>query len=294
MGNSAGLESGLYVVATPIGNLGDMVPRAVETLQQADLIAAEDTRHSAPLLKHFSIETPMIAYHDHSNEAAVSRIQRCIEAGGAVALISDAGTPLISDPGYRLLKYAHEQGWRVVPIPGASALTAALSVAGLATDRFRFEGFLPAKAAARQSRLEALAAESATLVFYEAPHRLLTTLKDLQGPFEETRRLAVTRELTKQFEEVWRGTLAEAIAHFTTTPPKGEFTLVIAGKPPSETPPLTVEELTAQLTNLLAQGLSRSQASRQLAQTTSYSKREIYQLAIELPDPTIAEGDESP
>ncbi|MEP5764453.1 MAG: 16S rRNA (cytidine(1402)-2'-O)-methyltransferase [Halieaceae bacterium] len=205
------MESGLYVVATPIGNLGDMVPRAVEVLQSADLIAAEDTRHSAPLLKHFSIETPMIAYHDHSDEAALARIGRCIEEGGAVALISDAGTPLISDPGYRLLRHAHEQQWLVVPIPGASAVIAALSVAGLATDRFRFEGFLPARASARRARFEELAMEPVTLVFYEAPHRLLESLSDMREVFGTARLAVLARELTKTFETVLRAPLAELV-----------------------------------------------------------------------------------
>ena len=203
--------SGLYVVATPIGNLGDMVPRAVETLQAVDLIAAEDTRHSAPLLRHFSIETPMMAYHDHSDDAALTRIERCIEEGGSVALISDAGTPLISDPGYRLLQYACQKGWPVVPIPGPSALAAALSVAGLPTDRFAFEGFLPAKSGARAARLEALSAESVTLVFYEAPHRLLESLRAMREVFGSSRQAVIARELTKAFETLLRGTLDELV-----------------------------------------------------------------------------------
>ena len=225
------LQSGLYVVATPIGNLGDMVPRAVQVLQSVDLIAAEDTRHSAPLLKHFSIKTPTMSYHDHSNEAAIQRIDRVIRGGGAVALISDAGTPLISDPGYKLLRAAHLQQWRVVPVPGASAVIAALSVAGLPTDRFRFEGFLPAKAAARRTALADLAQETVTLVFYEAPHRVAEALEDMAAAFGGDRPAVLARELTKTFETVIQLPL-DALRQFVAADDnqaRGEIVIVVSG-----------------------------------------------------------------
>ncbi|WP_375541588.1 16S rRNA (cytidine(1402)-2'-O)-methyltransferase [Halomicronema sp. CCY15110] len=278
----------LYIVGTPIGNLADMTFRAIDTLKQVALIAAEDTRHTGKLLHHFQVETPQTSYHAHNWRKRLSELLAQLQHGKDIALVSDAGMPGISDPGFELVEACAQEGIAVVAIPGATAAITALCISGLPPQPFAFDGFLPTKGRDRRDHIARLAEESRTLVLYEAPHRLLTTLKDLQGPFEATRRVAITRELTKQFEEVWRGTLAEAIAHYTITSPKGEFTLVIAGKPPSETPPLTVEELTARLTDLLAQGLSRSQASRQLAQNTTYSKRAIYQLAIELPDPPTA------
>ena len=273
------MDSGLYVVATPIGNLDDMVPRAVETLQTVDLIAAEDTRHSAPLLRHFSIETPMIAYHEHSDEAARARIERCIEGGGAVALISDAGTPLISDPGYRLLKYAHERGWLVVPVPGASALTAALSVAGLPTDRFRFEGFLPAKPGPRQSRLEELAAEPVTMVFYEAPHRLAESLESMRAAFGGERLAVIARELTKAFETILRGSLDElsAVVRADSNQSRGEIVLLVAGAAPSE------QEITpeiARMLDLLAEMLPPRQAAALVADAFGLRKKFLYEYLI--------------
>ena len=225
------MQSGLYVVATPIGNLGDMTPRAVETLQGVDLVAAEDTRRSGPLLRHFGIDTPLLSYHDHSGAKALARIARCVDGGGAVALISDAGTPLISDPGYRLLSLAWERGWPVSPVPGASALTAALSVAGLPTDRFRFEGFLPAKAAARRTRLEQLRGEEGTLVFYEAPHRAADSLGDLRDCLGEWRTAVLARELTKTYETVLRGSLAQLAETVAadSNQSRGEIVLLVAG-----------------------------------------------------------------
>jgi 16S rRNA (cytidine1402-2'-O)-methyltransferase len=170
------VDSGLYVVATPIGNFGDMSQRAIEVLQGVRLIAAEDTRHSQRLLQHFSIKTPTMSYHDHSDERALQRIGDCLTDGGSVALVSDAGTPLISDPGYRLVRYAQDRGFAVYPVPGACAAITALSVSGLPTDRFLFEGFLPARDNARLNRLTELATESVTLIFYEAPHRIQACL----------------------------------------------------------------------------------------------------------------------
>lgn len=273
------MDSGLYVVATPIGNLGDMVPRAIETLQTVDLIAAEDTRHSGPLLRHFSIETPMIAYHEHSDEGAQARIERCIEGGGAVALISDAGTPLISDPGYRLLKYAHERGWLVVPVPGACALTAALSVAGLPTDRFRFEGFLPAKAGARRSRLEELASESVTMVFYEAPHRLAESLESMGAVFGGERLAVIAREMTKTFETVLRGSLDElsAVVRTDSNQSRGEIVLLVAGAAPAE---LEMTPEIARMLDLLAEMLPPRQAAALVADAFGLRKKFLYEYLI--------------
>ena len=225
------MESGLYIVATPIGNLGDMVPRAVQILQSADLIAAEDSRHSARLLQHFAINTPLQSYHDHSAAAALRRIASCIEAGGSVALISDAGTPLISDPGYRLVRYAHERGWRVIPVPGASALVAALSVAGLPTDRFCFEGFLPSRASARRTRIEQLARLPMTLVFYEAPHRVAACLQDLADILGADRFAVLARELTKTFETLLRAPLAALAAQVAADPNQRRGEIVVLVEP---------------------------------------------------------------
>ncbi|MEM9817122.1 MAG: 16S rRNA (cytidine(1402)-2'-O)-methyltransferase [Cyanobacteria bacterium P01_D01_bin.6] len=284
----------LYIVGTPIGNLADMTFRAIETLQHVDLIAAEDTRHTGKLLHHFQITTSQTSYHAHNWRKRLPELISYLQRGQDLALVSDAGMPGISDPGFELVEACADAGVPVVAIPGATAAITALCISGLPPQPFVFEGFLPTKGRDRREQIIRLADEPRTWVLYEAPHRLLTTLKDLQGPVEDDRRLAITRELTKQFEEVWRGTLAAAIAHFTQTPPKGEFTLVIAGKPPTAEAPLSVEDLQQMLTQLMAAGRSRSQASRQLAQETSYSKREIYQVAIALPDPVKTTQDDSP
>ena len=273
------MESGLYVVATPIGNLGDMVPRAVEVLQSVDLIAAEDTRHSAPLLKHFDIQTSMLAYHDHSDEAARRRIAGCIDSGGAVALISDAGTPLISDPGYRLLRYAHEQGWRVVPVPGASAVVAALSVAGLATDRFRFEGFLPAKQAARRTRLQELSREPVTLVFYEAPHRLLESLADMRDSFGDGRLAVLARELTKTFETVLRAPLGELAAAVATDSNqcRGEIVLLVEAAAPVAA---KLDAQAEQLLLMLDDEMPPKKAAAIVAELFGLRKKTLYEYLI--------------
>lgn len=273
------MESGLYVVATPIGNLGDMVPRAVEVLAGADLVAAEDTRHSGALLKHLGVETPLMSYHDHSDAAALARIEGCISAGGAVALISDAGTPLISDPGYRLVRHAHELGWKVVPVPGACAAVAALSVAGLPTDRFRFEGFLPAKTAARRSRLQALAAEQVTLVFYEAPHRVEETLSDMQELLGGERLAVLARELTKAFETVIRAPLAELSARVAADPDqrRGEIVLLIEGA--AETASEITPEV-ARMLEVLSEMMPPRQAAGLVADAFGLRKKTLYEFLI--------------
>jgi 16S rRNA (cytidine1402-2'-O)-methyltransferase len=218
------VESGLYIVATPIGNLGDISHRAVEVLRSADLIAAEDTRHSRHLLQHFAIDTPIFAYHEHSDDRAQQRILSVLGEGGTVALVSDAGTPLISDPGFKLVRQAQDEGFKVVPIPGACA-------AGLATDRFLYEGFLPAKAMQRESRLTALAQQTATLVFYEAPHRVIDALGAMVEILGANREAVLAREITKAFETIRRGTLAELQAFVAADPNqrRGEIVIVVAG-----------------------------------------------------------------
>jgi 16S rRNA (cytidine1402-2'-O)-methyltransferase len=275
----------LYIVGTPIGNLADMTFRAIDTLKQVDVIAAEDTRHTGKLLHHFHIETPQTSYHAHNWRKRLPELLTRLKRGQNVALVSDAGMPGISDPGFELVEACAEADIPVVPIPGATAAIAALCISGLPPQPFVFEGFLPTKGRDRREQIQRLATEPRTIVLYEAPHRLLTTLQDLHRDIEGDRRLVTARELTKQFEEVWRGTLAEAIAHYTTHAPKGEFTVVIAGKPPETAADLTEADIQARLTELLQSGLSRSQASRQLAQETRRPKRELYQIAIDLPDP---------
>ncbi|MCC5651739.1 16S rRNA (cytidine(1402)-2'-O)-methyltransferase [Nostoc sp. XA013] len=271
----------LYVVGTPIGNLEDITFRAVRILQTVDIIAAEDTRHTGKLLQHFQVKTPQVSYHEHNRTSRIPELLEHLINNKAIALVSDAGMPGISDPGYELVKACIEAGISVVPIPGASAAITALSAAGLPTDRFVFEGFLPAKSQQRQEHLESLQTESRTLIFYESPHRLRDTLQDLAEVWGSDRQIVLGRELTKLYEEFWRGTIAEAIAHYSQREPQGEYTLVVAGIPASQ-PQLTEEELKAELKQLISQGISRSQASRQLAKFTSLPRRQLYQLALSI------------
>ena len=221
----------LFVVATPIGNLGDISPRALDTLRSVAGICAEDTRRSGQLLSHFGISTPLLALHEHNEDAIAARIVVRLQAGESLALVSDAGTPLVSDPGFRLVQAARAAGVKVSPVPGASALIAALSVAGLPSDRFAFEGFLPAKSNARRERLQALAAETRTLIFYESSHRIEDALADMVQAFGGQRRAVLARELTKLFETVLDGTLAQLQARVEVDADqrKGEFVLLVHG-----------------------------------------------------------------
>ncbi|MBD2598437.1 16S rRNA (cytidine(1402)-2'-O)-methyltransferase [Nostoc spongiaeforme FACHB-130] len=271
----------LYVVGTPIGNLEDITFRAVRILQMVDLIAAEDTRHTGKLLQHFQVKTPQISYHEHNRNSRIPEILEHLNHGKAIALVSDAGMPGISDPGYELIKACIDAGIKVVPIPGASAAITALSAAGLPTDKFAFEGFLPPKAQQRREYLETLQTESRTLIFYESPHRLTDTLQDLAVAFGDERQIVLARELTKLYEEFWRGTIADAIAHYQQREPQGEYTLLVAGTPATQLL-LNETQLKAELQQLISQGISRSQASRQLAKFTSLSRREVYQLALSI------------
>ena len=269
------MDSGLYVVATPIGNFGDMSQRAVEVLKNADLIAVEDTRHSQRLLQFFSIDTPVMAYHDHSDERALHRIGSCLSDGGSVALVSDAGTPLISDPGYRLVRHVQDSGFAVRPVPGACAAIAALSVSGVPTDRFLFEGFLPARDGARLNRLNALASEPVTLIFYEAPHRIDASLQSMIKAFGETREAVLAREITKLFETIKRGSLAE-LSQFVSddsNQQRGEIVVIVAGKPKGE------QELDADVSALLfrlSQELPAKRAAAVVADCTGLRKKQLY------------------
>jgi len=281
----------LYVVGTPIGNLEDISLRAIEILKQVALIAAEDTRHTGKLLHHLQISTPQLSYYEHNCRHRIPQLLERLQQGQDIALVTDAGMPGIADPGYELVQACQEAAIAVVPIPGPSAVITALSAAGLPCDRFVFEGFLPRKGAERRERLQALQGERRTLVLYEAPHRLLQTLRDLAVTLGADRTIVTARELTKRYESFWRGTLAAAIAHYTDQEaPRGEFTLVIAGAgasfppghPPHESTECSEADLKQALQALLQQGLSRSQASRQLAAQTHYPRRQLYQLALTL------------
>jgi 16S rRNA (cytidine1402-2'-O)-methyltransferase len=270
----------LYIVATPIGNLQDMVPRALEILQQATVIAAEDTRHSAKLMAHFGITTPMLSYHDHSNNADEARLLAVLRDGGNVALISDAGTPLISDPGYRLVKAALAAGFKVVPIPGPSAVIAALSVAGLPTDRFSFEGFLPAKSSARCTALEALVSEARTMVFFEAPHRIVETLQDMKAIFSPQRPATLVREITKTFETVRQDCLGELLDWVVAddNQQRGEIVLVVQGAPQRA---VEISAEHERILKLLAAELPPKKAAALTAEITGADKKQLYQLLIQ-------------
>lgn len=272
----------LYLVGTPIGNLEDITFRALDVLRKVDLIAAEDTRHTGKLLQHFQITTPQLSYHDHNRRSRLPELLQRLQQGKAIALVTDAGMPGISDPGYELVKACVDVDLAIVPVPGVSAVTTAVSAAGLPSDRFVFEGFLPAKGQERQTHLETLQTEPRAIVFYEAPHRIKQTLQDLQDWLGADRSITLARELTKLHEQFWRGTIAEAITYYQTHEPQGEFTLVIAGHQAVQ-PQLSESALLAELQDLIQQGLSRSQASRQLAQQTPLSRRQIYQLALTIP-----------
>ncbi len=270
----------LFVVATPIGNLADMVPRAVETLQTVALIAAEDTRHSARLLQHFAIGTPCVAYHDHSDEERTSQLLQRLLQGDDIALISDAGTPLVSDPGYRLVRHARQAGIRVVPVPGACALVAALSASGLPSDRFAFEGFLPAKPVARRAALESLAQENRTLIFYEAPHRILETVSDMVDVFGPERELVMARELTKTFETIYSApaaALRDWIAG-DSNQQRGEIVLLVQGAPRRADALVDVE--TERVMRILLEAMPVKQAAVIGARLTGLKKNLLYQWAI--------------
>lgn len=265
----------LYVVATPIGNLDDITFRAVRILREADLIACEDTRQTRKLLDHLGISRPLVSYHDHNERERAGELIAELEAGRSVAVVSDAGTPLIADPGYRLVHEARERGITVSPIPGPSALPAALSASGLPTDAFVFGGFLPAKSGQRRKELERWKEIAATLVFYETPHRICETLRDIAVVLGE-RRIVIGREITKIHEEFLRGTSAEIEAELSKRPVvKGEFVVMIDREPSPAEFALTIEEAVAELTG---RGVAKMDALKQVARERGLSKHEVYQL----------------
>jgi len=269
----------LYIVGTPIGNLSDFSPRGIETLEKADYIAAEDTRVTLKLLTHFGIKKPLLSYYKpHEAEKSV-RILEILDEGGSVALVSDAGMPCISDPGYYLVRQCRERGIKTEVIPCCNAAIAAIAVSGIDTSRFAFEGFLPVNKSERRERLEEISALRHTLIFYEAPHKLRQTLSDLKGSLGEDRFAALCRELTKLHEEVIRGTLAELCDICEDTEPRGEYVIVVEGAKQEKSKTSFTPEQAAQLAQGLADGgMKLSEACKQAAQETGIPRRELYKL----------------
>jgi len=275
----------LYVVATPLGNLEDLSARAVRVLAEADIIACEDTRHSRKMLQKFAVRTPCVAMHEHNEREILPELIERLKGGQALAVISDAGTPLVSDPGYRLVSAAHEAGCRVVPVPGPSAAIGALSVAGLPTDHFVFEGFLPSKQAARRSRLEVLRAEPRTLIFYESPHRIAATLNDMADIFGERRMAAFVREMTKIYETVRRDTLGH-LAHWVGGDPEqrmGEIVVVVEGTR-SEPEATDGDAQLRRMLHVLLARLPLKEAVALAVELTQERKNKVYGLAVSMID----------
>lgn len=270
----------LYLVPTPIGNLGDVSLRARQTLENADFIAAEDTRVSLKLLNHLEIKKPLVSYYEHNKTFKGGRIVERILAGETCALVSDAGSPAISDPGEDLVKECAAAGITVCAIPGPCAAITALSISGQSTGRFCFEGFLSMSKKSRREHLDSLRAEKRTMIFYEAPHKLMNTLEDMVEVFGAERPVSFCRELTKLHEEVLRTTLGQAIVHFTETPPKGEFVLVVAGAPEEAKEIPTATDAAGRVNALISQGLSRKDAIKQTAQELGLPKNAVYAAAL--------------
>jgi 16S rRNA (cytidine1402-2'-O)-methyltransferase len=270
----------LYLVATPIGNLADITQRAIEVLGQVDIIAAEDTRHSQHLLSHLGIRSKLMSYHEHNEEQLTPRLLDELSSGRSIALVSDAGTPLISDPGYRLVTQLHDRGLRVVPVPGVCAAIAALSAAGLATDAFSFEGFPPAKQGARLHFFEELAGQRRTMIFYVSCHRIIETLKDMQTVFGDDRRATFARELTKTFETIKRADLSQLVAWVETdeNQRKGEIVLVVEGKRPAAADNAQIDHYLS----ILLSELPVKQSVGLLVKMTGENKNDIYKRALEL------------
>ena len=271
----------LYLVATPIGNLGDFSPRAVETLQSVDFIAAEDTRVSVKLLNHFEIKKPLVSYHAHNHVSAGQAILERLLCGESCALVTDAGTPAISDPGEELVRLCAQHDVEVLSIPGCCAAVNALAVSGLPTGRFTFEGFLTVNRKSRREHLESLKTEERTMIFHEAPHKLRTTLADLRDTFGPDRQIALCRELTKLHEQTRRCTLAEAVDYYAENEPKGEFVLVVAGAEKQAETTISLEEAVDLVLERKAQGMRLKDAVRDVAADTGLSKNELYAAALE-------------
>ncbi|MEM5530605.1 16S rRNA (cytidine(1402)-2'-O)-methyltransferase [Gammaproteobacteria bacterium AS21] len=271
----------LYVVATPIGNLGDITHRAIEVLQSVALIAAEDTRHSSRLMSHFNIKTPMISVHDHNERQRVTTIINKLSAGESVALISDAGTPLISDPGFILVRAVREAGFKVVPVPGCSAVITALSAAGLASNNFVFEGFLPAKSLARKQEMQNIIDETRTVIFYESTHRIVDSLSDMCEILGEQRYVVIARELTKTFETIHGAQLKDLLSWVKEdhNQQKGEFVVLVSGVEPKEEVGFSRETL--RILDLLLTELPVKQACALASKITGAKKNALYQEALE-------------
>lgn len=272
----------LYIVATPIGNLNDMTPRAAATFGSVDFVAAEDTRVTLKLLNHLGLKKPLVSYYEHNSKEKGQYILDRIAAGESCALCSDAGMPAISDPGEEIVRDALAQGIPVVPVPAASACVTALAVSGQDTSRFVFEGFLPVATKPRKQRLESLAGETRTMIFYEAPHKLRSTLEDLEKTFGGQRSITLTRELTKLHEEIRKTTLAEACAYYQENAPRGEYVLVVAGGEAETTPQeqITLEQAAQAARRLMEEGMPPSAAAKKAAQGTAFSKSQVYRLLI--------------
>ena len=270
----------LYLVATPIGNLNDISPRALSTLEQADFIAAEDTRVSLKLMNHFALKKPLLSYHEHNHISAGEQILQRLLAGESCALVTDAGTPAISDPGEDIVRLCAQHDVPVVSIPGCCALISALAVSGLSTGRFTFEGFLSVNRRVRLEHLASLKAEQRTMIFYEAPHKLLGTLNDLVETLGAERRVSLSREMTKLHEQTLRTTLGGALAHFQTVAPKGEFVLVLEGAPEEAVGTGTLEDAVAMALELLAKGIKTKDAVRQAADCTGIAKNVLYDAVL--------------
>jgi len=284
------VKNALYIVATPLGNPGDMSRRALETLAGVDVIAAEDTRRIKRLLRHFHIGADCVSLHEHNEGQVSAQVVKRLQAGQSVALVSDAGTPLISDPGYELIRLAQDAGVRIIPVPGPSALTAALSVAGLPNDRFVFEGFLPARSAARIARLEQLRNEPRTLVFYEAPHRILATLRDMGAVFGMEREAAMARELTKTYETIRRDRLERLIEWVASDSEqqRGEIVVLVHGMP--QTPGAAAQVDVRQLLAVLLEGRSTKEAVTLAADLTGEKRNRLYDMALAIQEGRASKG----
>lgn len=269
----------LVLVGTPIGNLADLAPRAIDTLAAADVIACEDTRRTGRLLAHVGVKGPrLMAVHEHNERGRADEIVELVRAGQTVALVTDAGMPGISDPGQKVVEAVVAAGLAVQTVPGPTALVAALVSSGLSPERFVFDGFLPRKGKERKQRLAALADERRTIVLYEAPHRLAVTLADLVDALGPSRRVALARELTKLYEEIWRGTLTEAVHHVDETDPRGEYVLVIEGAP--DAPPPTDEVVAAALVGRWGEGMGAKQAAAAVADELGIPQRRAYEIGL--------------
>ena len=266
----------IYIVGTPIGNLSDFSPRAIETLKRVDFIAAEDTRVTLKLLNHFDIVKPLVSYHEHNLRQRGEVIIGRVLAGENAAIVSDAGMPCVSDPGEDLVRLAAEAGIQTVVIPGPSAAISALCISGLPTSRFAFEGFLSTNRKNRREHLLSVQNDTHTLIFYEAPHKLLDTLRDMAAVFGEGRRVSLCREMTKIHEEVFRTTLGEAAAYYAENTPKGEFVLIIEGAKSALPPEMPLEEAVEEAARLVAEGMRPTDAAKQVSAHTRFRKSEIY------------------